>query len=74
MFFAQRARLELARRLRTAVRLVACPNCHTQYDVTDVQAKTIPCRCGEEIDNVPLQAKDALIARCGSCASGSEES
>jgi Zn-finger nucleic acid-binding protein len=60
----------LARRLRTAVRLVACPNCHTQYDVTDVQAKTIPCHCGEEIDNVSLQAKDAEIARCGSCGAG----
>jgi Zn-finger nucleic acid-binding protein len=52
------------------VRLVACPNCHTQYDVTGVQAKTIPCRCGEEIGNDPLQAKDAAIARCGSCGAG----
>jgi Zn-finger nucleic acid-binding protein len=52
------------------VRLVACSNCHTQYDVTEVQAKTIPCRCGEEIENVPLQAKDAQIARCGSCGAG----
>jgi Zn-finger nucleic acid-binding protein len=52
------------------VRLVACSNCHTQYDVTDVQAKTISCRCGEEIENVPLQAKDAQIARCGSCGAG----
>ena len=52
------------------MRLVACSNCHTQYDVTEVQAKTIPCRCGEEIENVPLQAKDAQIARCGSCGAG----
>ena len=52
------------------MRLVACSNCHTQYDVTDVQAKTIPCRCGEEIENAPLQAKDAVIARCGSCGAG----
>ncbi|MBW2494232.1 MAG: zf-TFIIB domain-containing protein [Deltaproteobacteria bacterium] len=52
------------------MRLVACSNCHTQYDVTDVQAETIPCRCGETIDNVPLQAKDAVIARCGSCGAG----
>ncbi len=64
----------LARRLRTAVRLVACPNCHTQYDVANVRAKTIPCRCGEEIDNVPLQAKDAGIARCGSCGAGVQDS
>jgi len=52
------------------VRLVACSNCHTQYDVTDVEAKTVPCRCGEEIDNVPLPAKDAGISRCGSCGAG----
>jgi len=52
------------------VRLVACLNCHTQYDVTDVQAKSIPCRCGDEIDNVPLPAKDAVVARCGSCGAG----
>lgn len=52
------------------MRLVACPNCHTQYDVTGVQAKSIACRCGEEIDNHPLQAKDAAIARCGSCGAG----
>jgi Zn-finger nucleic acid-binding protein len=52
------------------VRLVACSNCHTQYDVTDVHAKTIPCRCGEAIENVPLPAKDAAIARCGSCGAG----
>jgi Zn-finger nucleic acid-binding protein len=64
----------LARRLRTAVRLVACPNCHTQYDVTEVQAKTIPCRCGEEIDNTPLPAKDAGIVRCGSCGAGVQDS
>jgi Zn-finger nucleic acid-binding protein len=64
----------LARRLRTAVRLVACPNCHTQYDVTELQAKTIPCRCGEEIDNVPLRAKDAGIVRCGSCGAGVQDS
>jgi len=52
------------------VRLVACPNCHTQYDVTDVDTKSIPCRCGEEIENAPIRAKDAQIARCGSCGAG----
>jgi len=52
------------------VRLIACPNCHTQYDVTQVQAKVIPCRCGESIENAPLQPKDARIARCGSCGAG----
>jgi len=52
------------------VRLVACSNCHTQYDVTGVTAKTIPCRCGEELDSTPLQSRDAGIHRCGSCGAG----
>jgi Zn-finger nucleic acid-binding protein len=52
------------------VRLVACSNCHAQYDVAEISAKTIPCRCGEEIENSPLQSRDTGIARCGSCGAG----
>jgi Zn-finger nucleic acid-binding protein len=55
------------------VRLVACSDCHTQYDVADLEAKTIPCRCGSEIDIGPLQAAaDTVISRCGSCGAGVE--
>ncbi len=52
------------------MRLVACSNCHTQYDISHVGAKTIPCRCGEMIDTSALApvALDAAISRCGSCA------
>ena len=35
---------------------------------TQVDAKTIACRCGEEIDSSPPVAVDAAISRCGSCA------
>ena len=49
------------------MRLVACSNCHTQYDVTDVAAEHFPCRCGESVENHDLQAVDAKIHRCGSC-------
>ena len=64
---------ELARRLHPAVRLVACSDCHIQYDVADVDAKTIPCRCGTEIDIGPLQAAvDTVVSRCGSCGAGVE--
>ena len=49
------------------MRLVACPTCHTQYDVSDVDAKSITCRCGEQIENRALDAMDARIHRCGSC-------
>lgn len=49
------------------MRLVACSNCHTQFDVTDVAAETFPCRCGSTVENRDLEAVDAKIHRCGSC-------
>jgi Zn-finger nucleic acid-binding protein/predicted RNA-binding Zn-ribbon protein involved in translation (DUF1610 family) len=50
------------------VQLVACPSCHTQYDVTEVSAERFSCRCGAEIENrVPEAAADAKVHRCGSC-------
>ena len=52
------------------MRLVACPSCHAQYDVSDVSSKFIDCRCGEQVENRPLQGVDAQIHRCGSCGAG----
>jgi Zn-finger nucleic acid-binding protein len=49
------------------VQLVACPVCHTQYDVSRVLTAQLTCRCGETIENRPPNAVDAVIARCGSC-------
>ena len=49
------------------MRLIACPDCHTQYDVTEVAEKHFPCRCGATIENRSLEAVDARIHRCGSC-------
>jgi Zn-finger nucleic acid-binding protein len=49
------------------VRLVACPVCHTQYDVSQALTPEITCRCGETLENRALSAVDATIARCGSC-------
>ncbi len=49
------------------MKLVACSNCHTQYDVSGVVDTEIACRCGEKIANRPLQGVDATIHRCGSC-------
>jgi len=49
------------------VRLVACSNCHTQYDVSQVVDAEIVCRCGEKIANRALEGVDARIHRCGSC-------
>ncbi|HEY5657987.1 MAG TPA: zinc ribbon domain-containing protein [Myxococcota bacterium] len=49
------------------MQLIACSNCHTQYDVSQVIAESFPCRCGETLENKPLKAVDARIHRCGSC-------
>ncbi len=52
------------------MQLVACSSCRTQYDVSQIDAKTISCRCGEVIHSSPHAAVDAAIIRCGSCAAG----
>jgi Zn-finger nucleic acid-binding protein len=49
------------------VRLVACQNCHTQYDVSDVADDSFDCRCGETVQNERYEAVDAQVHRCGSC-------
>jgi Zn-finger nucleic acid-binding protein len=49
------------------VQLVACPVCHSQYDVTHLLTAQLTCRCGETVENRSLRAVDAVIARCGSC-------
>jgi Zn-finger nucleic acid-binding protein len=52
------------------VRLIACGTCHAQYDVSDVAAETIDCRCGAVLANRPLVAVDAKIHRCAACGAG----
>ena len=49
------------------MKLVACQACHTQYDITDVAADTLTCRCGSEVDVVDLQSRDLAVHRCSSC-------
>lgn len=49
------------------MRLVACQVCHAQYDVSNVDAKFVDCRCGERVDTSPLRAAEARVQRCGSC-------
>lgn len=50
------------------MRLIACSNCHTQYDVTQVADAEISCRCGEKVQNRSFDGIDAQVYRCGSCA------
>lgn len=50
------------------MRLIACPDCHTQYDVTEVAEPTVVCRCGRELENREFERVEARIYRCGSCS------
>lgn len=48
------------------MRLVACPACHAQYDVSGT-GEAFLCRCGQRVENGPVRAVDAAVRRCGSC-------
>lgn len=52
------------------MRLIACETCHAQYDVSEVAADTIDCRCGAVLANRALVAVDAKIHRCAACGAG----
>ena len=49
------------------MRLVACCDCHTQYDVTDVAEPFFDCRCGANVSNETQAAVDAAVQRCSAC-------
>lgn len=49
------------------MRLIACSECHTQYDVSSLASATFACRCGALVRNETLQAVDQPVHRCGSC-------
>lgn len=50
-----------------SVPLVACKQCHAQYDVSGIRDKEFPCRCGATLASDPPEARDAEIRRCGAC-------
>ena len=56
------------------MRLIACPDCHTQYDVTEVADSTVRCRCGSELENREYEAIEARVYSCGSCSAQVESS
>lgn len=49
------------------MKLVACPSCHAQYDVSDLAAESLDCRCGARVENRPQKGVDARVSRCGAC-------
>ena len=57
------------------MKLVACPKCHAQYDVSEATGPTITCRCGTVLRAEPPAARDAAVRRCAACGAlvGAEE-
>lgn len=50
------------------MKLVACSNCHTQYDVAGMAPDSaFDCRCGETLEATPPPATDAPVRRCSGC-------
>lgn len=56
------------------MRLLACPSCHIQYDVTAVTARAIACPCGTTVENAVPAGRDAEARRCGACGAAVEAS
>ena len=55
------------------MRLVACPKCHTQYDVSGMEAPAIPCRCGASVETQERKGVDLPVQRCSSCGAIARE-
>ncbi|MCR9094630.1 MAG: zf-TFIIB domain-containing protein [bacterium] len=50
------------------MKLVACPDCHAQYDVSSmVPDSDFDCRCGTALVATPPVGVDAPVQRCSSC-------
>jgi Zn-finger nucleic acid-binding protein len=49
------------------MKLVACPHCHAQYDVSRLVSGTVACRCGTTFPAESPAPRDAAVMRCASC-------
>ncbi|MBI5852876.1 MAG: zf-TFIIB domain-containing protein [Planctomycetes bacterium] len=51
--------------------LIACPNCHRQYDVgSHAPGTTIRCFCGDRLTVETPKPRDLRMQHCSSCGSG----
>ncbi len=56
------------------MKLVACPDCHTQYDVSPLESgATFDCRCGQTLSATPQKGTDAPVQRCSACGALARE-
>ena len=50
------------------VKLLACKDCHAQYDVTSMApGSAFDCRCGTALEATPPVGVDAPVERCSAC-------
>ncbi len=54
------------------MRLVACPDCHRQYDVEGIRGDRVGCPCGALVPTSEVTARslDVPNTRCGGCGAG----
>ena len=56
------------------MKLVACPDCHAQYDIAEMVADSaFDCRCGTELKATAPEGADAMVHRCGGCGAVARE-
>lgn len=56
------------------MKLIACSNCHTQYDVADMAPDAkFDCRCGATLEAKVHKGADAPVQRCSSCGALANE-
>lgn len=62
------------------MKLIACAQCHAQYDVASMGAlDRFDCRCGESLEvraaqGLDARAHDAVVQRCGACGALARDS
>ncbi|HKK52961.1 MAG TPA: zf-TFIIB domain-containing protein [Myxococcota bacterium] len=57
------------------VKLIACPDCHAQYDVSAMALHGhFDCRCGATLEATPPTGTDAPVQRCSACGALAKES
>ena len=56
------------------MKLVACADCHAQYDVTSmVEGAAFDCRCGTTLEARAPKGVEASVARCSACGAVARE-
>ena len=55
------------------MRLVICPSCRTQLDVTGVEATSVACPCGTAVAAVGQEGIDTTVRRCAGCGASLDE-